>query len=141
MYLEPFLQVNILNLEQVQRKFLRYVAYKLKCNLNYSAIEHELNIKIHETRCFHKAIKLLYNIINSNIPYSSLLEKVGLHVPLKSTQSAKTSQKTAHRTNYGYNSCICRVSSFTNLNIDKLEFFTGLFHFLKELQNCTPNKS
>lgn len=82
----------------MQHTFLRHVPYKLNCNLYYSALEHDWNIKILETRRFHKDIKLLYNIINSNVSCPGLLEKVSLHVPLKSTQSVKTFHKTAHRT-------------------------------------------
>lgn len=116
----PFYIFNIVNFKQVQHKFLRHVAYKFNCNLNYSALE-------------HKDIKLLYNIINSNVSCPSLLEKVGSHMPLKSTRSAKTFHQRAHRTNYGYNSFIYRAPRFANLNIDTLDFLSGLSHFLKEL--------
>lgn len=46
---------------------------------------------------------LLYNTINSNISYPYLLGKIDLHVPLKSTWSAKIFHQTLDRTNYGYN--------------------------------------
>lgn len=142
----PFYNIHIRNIENVQHKFLRYIAHKSNVNFeyannfDYAFLESELHINSLEVRRIHRDLKLLYNIINSNVSCPYLLEKIGIHAPPRTTRSVNTFHVPTHRTNYGFNSYVTRSTRMAN-TCTNLDFFTSPTTFVEQLTNYSLNST
>ena len=119
----PYYAVHINKIEQIQHKFLRYAAYKLNipCDeiADYTNLENTLNLNTLSLRRRKHDLKILYNIINYRLYDPNLLGKINFHVPPCNTRHNYIFTQPFHRTNYGLNSPISRLTRIANLeNLD-----------------------
>lgn len=118
----PHYAIHIHAIEQVQRKFLRYVAYKLNIpsdQIDYANLESLLNIEPLMLRRTWHDIKLLFNIINFRSHDTQLLGRINFHIPNFNTRNTYPFSLTYHRTNYGFNSPITRIArAACSVNVD-----------------------
>lgn len=129
----PCYNVHTQNIERVQHKFLKYMAFKLNTqHLTYTQLESDIQIKSLEQRRNLKDLNMLYNLLNNKYNCSLLLDKIGLHVPSRETRLRNTFSIPPHRTNYGQNSFISRSGRLANEH-PTLDFFSNRSEFIKKL--------
>ena len=129
----PCYNIHIENIERVQHKFLKFIAFKLNTpQLTYQQLETNTHIKSLKQRRDLRDLKMLYSILHSEYSCPSLLYKIGLHVPSRETRQRNTFSIPAHRTNYGLNNFISRSSRLANEN-PALDFFLSNSVFMKQL--------
>lgn len=134
----PCYEVHIRSIEQVQRKFLRYLAYK-NLNLpiqNYSQFARNLGTDTLQSRRIARDLKMLFNILNGKVICPVLLGRINFHVPSRSTRRRVPFHIPLHRTNYAGNSFLSRTMSLANKYSDKFDFFIDFKSFLHVLNNC-----
>lgn len=133
----PYYFVYIDMLNSVQRKFLRYAAYKMHIplvDINYSRLEKQLGLKSVEKRRDMCDIIFAYKIINGLITCPEILEKIQIYVPPRALRETKTFELRHHRTLYGQNSPINRIMYNANKYKGDLFFVTliSLKYYLKK---------
>lgn len=118
----PHYAVHVNKIEQIQHKFLRYAAYKLHIpseRIDYAVLESSLGMNTLSSRRRQHDAKLLFNLINYRSHDPQLLEKINFHVPPCNTRNTYLFAQPFHRTNYGYNSPVARLTRTANsLNLD-----------------------
>lgn len=129
----PHYNVHKRNIESVQHKFLKFIAYKLNMpNLSYSQLESHIQISTLEERRNTRDLKMLYNVLHCKYSSPMLLGRIGLHVPSRETRSRNTFFIPNNRTNYGQNSFISRSCKLAN-EYPSIDFFQREYTFLKQL--------
>lgn len=84
----PYYQKYIEQLERVQKRFLRFVAYKMKIpmeQLNYADIQQIMQLDSLKNRRVMNDLCTLYKIVNSHVNSSELLEKISFHIKQRDT--------------------------------------------------------
>lgn len=130
----PRYNVHIQDIERVQHKFLKLIAFKLNMpELTYPQLETNIQLRTLEERRDSKDLKMLYNILNNKYNCPLLLNNIGLHVPSRETRLRYTFSIPAHRTNYGQNSFLSRSGRLANEH-PTLDFFSSESVFMKQLR-------
>ena len=125
----PLYTCHIHRIEQVQRKFLRYLAYKSNIppidefSYDFSLLRETFSLPTLRVRRDQADLKLFFKLINYMIDCPSMVSSILLAVPVRNTRSVKIFHQTFRRTNVGFNSYIHRVSRMANLYADRLDFF------------------
>lgn len=120
----PYYEVHKNRLERVQKKFLRFICYRLRIpveTVDYSELMKLLNLSSLESRRKYYDLCMLFKIINNEIDSMQLLSSINFHIPSRITRNYNLFSIGQHRTNYGYNSPIDRFSRFANELIDQLD--------------------
>lgn len=130
----PHYTTQILAVERIQRKFIRFALRQLPWN-------DPVNLPPYADRCrlidletlSSRRVKMqrlfVFDVLQGNIDCSVLLEQVRFNVPSRRFRSSSLLTVPQHRTNYGYNnpfdSCIRVFNNVTDLfdfNVSKNEF-------------------
>jgi len=124
-------------IEQVQHKFLRYIAFKSNIPLPivYEEFESEIHLLSLQTRRRHRDLTVFYDILHSRNSCPDLLHQIGLHVPGRLTRQLSSFNLLSHKTNYGCNSFVTRVSKLAKNYSAQLGCFVGRNQFLTQLKN------
>lgn len=113
----PYYSSYIDKLDSVQRKFLRYVAYKLHLNvenLNYGNLEQILSIQSLKRRRDNIDIITCFKLVNNTLNCPELVSKLQFCVPQRIFRKGRTFETNFHRTLYGYYSPMSRLMRNTN---------------------------
>ena len=107
----------IVQIERVQKKFLRFIAYKL--NVSHDVVGYDFllgvcNLETLEKRRQNYDLCLLYKIVNNLIDSPDLLEQISYHVPARDTRQNVLFDIEFHRTNYGFHSPLTRMMRLGN---------------------------
>lgn len=138
----PYQKLYIDRLERVQRKFLRYVGYKLNIpliDISYDYLFLSLNLLPLHLRREQSDLLLLHNIINSNIDCSELLELISFNINTHNTRKPLLFSIPLHKTNYLMYSGMSRILKTGNSHLD-LDLFccsksTIKTHFYKHFSS------
>ena len=121
----PSYDIYISRLESIQKKFLRFVNYKLLSNYNYetSCVKHHI-LPLHFRRRIAD-ITYLMGIATGRIDCPELLSRISVRVPNKATRSLNTLAIPITSTRYRKNSFLVRASNeFNSCGID-LDLFNS----------------
>lgn len=128
----PFYAKYIDQLEKIQHRFLRYIAFKLKIPwdlVNYGDLMNLLNIESLQQRRINADQLFAHKLINGKISCPELLSMLNFYVPPRRfREDPVLFQTEQHRTNYGTNNPINRIMNNANL-LDADYFNTTLNKF------------
>ena len=133
----PFYKCYIDNFEKIQKKFLRFVAYKLKIpaeQIVYLDILKLLNIPTLENRRIMLDLIFLFKIVNGMIDSPELLQRIILKVPQRNTRCKDLFHLEFQRTNYCLNRPIRRMCQQGN-SMDVDFFSMSLNSFKRKIRN------
>ena len=136
----PSYNVHIQAIENVQHKFLRYIAFKKQRGVDdiiYAELENLLQITTLQVRRMHRDLTMFYNLLHSHSHGPVLTSKIGLHTPSRQTRLNHSFHVKSHRTNYGQNSFLARSARLANNFSDQIDFFQNCKTFKKQLIDCT----
>lgn len=122
----PNYKVQIDLIENIQKKFLRFCAYRLglcRGNYNYEEILGLLNITTLEHRRCEADLRFLHKILNGNINCPEILASINFNVPVRRTRVSDTFVVPFHHSNYGQNEPLTRIVRTANLHCKSLELF------------------
>ena len=116
----PSYACHIHRIEQVQRRFLRYLSFKANINANdyhynYDVLYNTFALETLKCRRDQKDLKLLYKIINAKVDCPIILSSVGLSVPARNTRLVNTFYQPFYHTNFGTNSFIQKAARLATL--------------------------
>lgn len=132
----PIYTCNLHRLERVQRKFLRYVQFKLRqpvIEIRYNALMSDLNLPLLSTRRTINDILILFKLLNNLIDCPQMLSVINIRVPVKSTRLHHLFHSDNHSTNYSYHSPLVRFHRTANT-------YTDLFDIFKTSPSCIKAK-
>lgn len=121
----PFYKCHIDNLERVQKRFLRFIAFKLKIpseHIVYLDLMKVLNIPTLENRREMLDLVFLFKIVNGLIDSPSLLHEIDFKVPQRNTRNRDTFYLESHNRNYGLNKPVQRMCH--RGNDTQIDFFS-----------------
>jgi hypothetical protein len=128
----PGYTVHIENIERIQRKFLRFINYKLgipRDELNYDSLLSYLSLEKLVDRRIIFDLVFLYKIVNSKFDCPELIALIDFRIPARSTRSIDLFHCSKHvNTNYLRNSVVPRLHRVGN------EWLTNVDVFLLNLQ-------
>ena len=130
----PHYACHIHRIEHVQRRFLRYLAYKSNIpriddySYDFAALQENFSLPTLKIRRDQADLKIFFKLINYMIDCPSLISSMLLAVPARSTRSLNSFHQPFRRTNAGFNSYMPRVSRTANYYADNLEFFNISFN-------------
>lgn len=130
----PYYNININRLERVQRKFLRFCAYKMSIpsdHIIYSEIQRQLNLPSLEQRRKFIDMNTIYKIINCDIDCSPLLSMILINVPQRCLRNYDLFKIIHHRTNYGRSSFVNRSCELCNVYCSDVDLFNSSLPQLK----------
>ncbi|XP_050528067.1 uncharacterized protein LOC126898166 [Daktulosphaira vitifoliae] len=113
-----------LQLERVQRKFLRFVSYSLDIvcpNHNHVPVSYMLGLSSLAERIRNAGINFLIGLLNGNIDSPSLLSLICFRVPQRATRNNAPFVVSHCLTNYAKNEPLRRLMS--NANVDPIFSF------------------
>lgn len=113
----PFYKSDISQIERIQHKFLRYIAYKKKIStddIDYTQLMDTLNIKSLASRRDRNDLIILYKIINNYIDSPELLSRINFKVPTRSSRQQNLFKVPYHKSNYCYYSPLSRLQRLAN---------------------------
>lgn len=122
----PYYNVHIENIEKVQKKFLRYIAYKLgltRDEYDYRDILATLNISTLEQRRCNALLLFLHKLLNGNIDSPELLSEVNFNYTPRLTRNTFLFHIPFHSTNYGYYSPLSNMLRLGNTYNYLLDLF------------------
>lgn len=121
------IDIHVNKLERVQNKFLRCLAYKVNIlDHTLGEIRALVGIQTLRTRRKNEDTCILYKIICFHIKCPLLLEQINFHVPSRTTRNKVTFATEFHRTNYGKNSPLTRITqNGNNLDVDFFSLITN----------------
>ncbi|KAF6210588.1 hypothetical protein GE061_013694 [Apolygus lucorum] len=132
----PFYTVHKYALERVQRRFLRYIGFKLgipSSEINYESLLQTCGLQTLETRRQISDISVMYKLVNNGLDSPYLLSRIAFRIP-QSTRSTLPFLTPFSATNYLLNRPLCRLprlaNYLTSLNPD-LDFFFSPFSSFK----------
>lgn len=124
-------------LDKVQRKFLRYIAYKMHIpmeEINYHQLESSLKIGSLKNRRETADIVFAHKLINGLCDCGELLFRLNFFVPPRLLRDQRTFELRQHRTLYGQNSAINRIMKICD-NCEKDLFIVSQQSLKKYLKN------
>jgi hypothetical protein len=126
----PHYAVHSAAIERVQRKFLRFINFKLgftRDELDYTNLMRLLNLNLLEDRRRLLDVSFLYKLLRGEVDSIELLSKIGLHIPTRNTRQCVTFHELGTSVNYVYGSPIPRLHRLGN------ELCTGVDIFVDSL--------
>lgn len=124
----PFYKNSSNRIEKVQKKFTRYLIFKLNWRMDMPTYEIRcllFGIKTLENRrtCF--SVIFIRDILSYHIKCPQLLRFVNLRVPQRDFRNSNLLLEYFHRTNYGLNEPISRCIRETNLVCSRIDIFSN----------------
>lgn len=134
----PHYTLHVHSIERIQRKFLRYINYKLGIlaeNFDSNFILTTLNVSTLESRRTVGDCVALFKILNNKIDCPDLLEKINFRVPAANTRNNALFQTRYVPTNYLYYSPLSRLHRSGNSLIkNNIDIFNTKIEKIKNLQ-------
>ena len=104
----PYHLVQTVRIERVQKSFLRYALFRTNSpdELNYADRCRKIGLEMLSARRIMLRRIFIYDLLNNNIDCPSLLQRLGLRVPVRQLRNLTPAllHIPFHRTAYGYNS-------------------------------------
>lgn len=122
----PYYNIHINRIERVQKKFLRYLAFRMHFEVvdhDYTYLMRSFKISLLNSRRIVNDLKFLFKLLNSIICCPELLSRVNTHVPARTTRQIILFSIPQVRTNYGMNSPMVRILKLANQNSTNLKFW------------------
>ena len=137
----PYFNIYIDKLESVQRKFLRYIAFKggIPSDLvDYGALQRDLNIDSLNLRRERADIIMAHKILHGSVDCPYILSQLDLYVPPRPLRENITFYVQLHRTNYGQNVAVNRIMKHANeIDLDLFHLSEGsLRRYLRHTYKC-----
>ncbi|KAK9869116.1 hypothetical protein WA026_002874 [Henosepilachna vigintioctopunctata] len=115
----PIYNCHINRLEALQRKFLKWLAFREDGLYPPRGCDHACLLSRFDTRSLHtrrslNALKFLFNLLNDNLDCPELLGKLNFFVPPRCTRISQTFYLKTHRTNLLSQSPLSFVCSTAN---------------------------
>lgn len=132
----PYYNKYIDSLEKVQRRFLRFINYKLGYTIdeiNYDDLHKLLGLQTLQQRRIYSDICTLFKILNNVIDSPDLLQNISLKVPQRATRKTDLFSIASHRTNYGANGPISRICRLGNDYCNEIDFFNSTLQDVKNI--------
>mgnify|MGYP005984935793 CR=1 FL=1 len=112
----PYQNFLKLRLEKIQKKFVKFLLYKINCI--YTKENYELMLKYFglcqlETRRKYFELCFIFNILNNRINSSSILNMFSLHANGRCTRNPHLLNVPFHRRLYAQKSPLCRMACLT----------------------------
>ena len=123
----PYYNIYKDQLERVQRKFIKYCAYKLNMTDRIEDVQLYLRLPALENRRKLSDLYFIYKLINGYIDCPHLLGQVSLKVPSRSLRKNEIFSVNVHRTNYGAHSPLARSLALLN-DHPEIDPFGGSFN-------------
>lgn len=130
----PYYNVHIDNVEKVQKKFLRYIAYKqgiTRDEYEYRDILVHLNISTLEQRRCNALLLFLHKLLNGNVDSPQLLGEISLNSTSRLTRNKFLFHIPFHSTNYGYHSPLSNMLRLGNTYNNLLDLFNPSLNSFK----------
>lgn len=145
----PQYQTQIDRIESIQRKFTRFALRYLNWNIDnnpwptYETRCKMISIESLERRRMNANIFFIYDLLRGNLDAPQLLNRIVINEPVRSLRSNGNEliRVTTHRTNYGQNAPLNRMSRLFNRiddGIRRSENRNSFHSLIKSLQ-MTPN--
>lgn len=128
----PFYKYQKNNLEIIQKRFVKYCAFKFKINLNYDDLLSEFNLQSLENRRIILQLLTLFKIINGFIDDPQILSILPFNVPNRNTRTTLTFYYSNPATNYQMNSPVISMCRTYNVMGGNLDIFSMSFSLFKE---------
>lgn len=122
----PSYDIHINNIEAVQKRFLRYCAFKLgylRDEYNYDDILVRLNINTLEHRRFEADMCFLHKILNGYIQCPDITNLIRFNANVRRNRNSDVFHVPFHHTNYGQNETLTRILRTANSIQNNVEFF------------------
>lgn len=129
----PYYKCHKNCIERVQRRFLRFVAWKLNIrsdNIDYDQISKLLAIPTLENRRICLDVVFLFKLITGLVDSPELLQRVSFHAPLRNTRSQNLLFIEFHETNYASNKPLQRMCRCVNKYCD-IDVFSASLNGVK----------
>ena len=113
----PFYDQYIQQIERVQKKFVRFVAFKMGIaseDVVYEDVLKSINLIPLKDRRSYIDMRTFYKILNGLIDCPELLSLIGINVPQRALREHNLFNVPLHRTNYGLSSSLTRFSNTAN---------------------------
>ena len=126
---KPFYKIHKEAIERVQKRFLRFIAYKLHIpleDINYEQLQSLLSLPTLENRRIYLDVVFLYKILKGLVDSPQLLGQIGFHVPGRSTRSRNLFAIDFCGTNYISNRPILRMCKSANEYCEVVMFHSTL---------------
>lgn len=128
----PHYKIHQKNIETIQKKFIKHLNYRQRSsqtNYNDSCLDHR--IMTLESRRTLLDMLFFHDILSSRLDCPELIGSIGLLAPRKRTRNTSTFHVPFHRTNYGKNEPITRMSQLLNSQFRELDPFASSKSTLK----------
>jgi hypothetical protein len=132
----PHYEVHRNSLERVQKRFLRFVNFRLGIpvrEIDYAWLRGELGLQTLSARRSMSNMLFLHKLINGNIDSPGLLSKICLRVPNRNTRADDTFGLITCSTNYHFNSPVQRLMREGNALLQDLDIFSLSTYLFKKL--------
>lgn len=104
-------------IEKIQRKFLRFVAFKLGMptdRLDYAALELNLGIQTLSRRRRNADVIFCHKVMHGLVDCPNILSQLNFYVPPRLLRENRSFELQQHRTLYGQNSVVNRIMKHAN---------------------------
>lgn len=123
----PYYVTYVNQIEKIQRRFLRYIAFKKDLTiigLDYSKLESELKIQPLQIRRRNYNVIFVHKLIHGSVDSIDILSRLNFNVPCRPIRNPRLFTINFHRTKYGQNDVITRMMNTLN----ELELGVDLFY-------------
>ena len=112
----PYYKIHICRIEKLQKRFIGYLNYRSSTKPLPSYAENckQHNLMTLEQRRTLLDMMLLFDILNSQLDSSELIEAIRFNVPRRRTRHTPLLNTPSHTTKYGRNETITRISHTYN---------------------------
>ena len=135
----PYYQLYISRLEKIQRKFIKFLCFKLNVIFdknNYELIVKYFGLSFLISRRHYFDLCFVFNVLNNRVNCSDILNLFSLHVPNRATRGSHLLQVPFHRTLYAQKSPLCRMAKLA-MEYNDLNFCgVSINVFKRELKNA-----
>uniref|UniRef100_A0A0A9YTU1 Putative RNA-directed DNA polymerase from transposon X-element n=1 Tax=Lygus hesperus TaxID=30085 RepID=A0A0A9YTU1_LYGHE len=138
----PSYGIHKYRLERVQKKFLRYIAYKMGIayeNVDFESLQRRCGLTTLERRRCLNDLVLLYKIVNDVMHCPPLLSRIDFLVPRVASRSPLLFSVPFAATNYDRNRPLARLPRSANLFLTFYPQFDFFFSPLSSLKSLFSN--
>lgn len=137
---DPYYDIHKFEIESVQRKFLKFLAFKVDGNypergISYSLLLNKFNFVSLEKRRAISSIKFLYNLLHNKIDCPYLLSQINFLVPRQQSRQSLTFYNERARTNvyikspiYSMCSNYNKICQYCDINLDSNNSISRVAH-------------
>jgi hypothetical protein len=132
----PFYEVHKHSIERVQKRFMRFVNFKLGIpvrEIKYAWLREHLGLQSLSARRSIMDMVFLHKLINGRIDSPGLLSQIHLRVPTRDTRAGETFRVITCTTNYHFNSPIQRLLREGNALLGDVNIFSSPQYCFKKM--------